>query len=112
MELILQKYFICNVIQKKVAFSENTPTLLPFTIQFSCCFENNKLHYAGPLSFKVIVQNKMQKSYILMFNFRVSRTIHLDLTNDLGVELLKLAVHRFISRRGTKLVSEELISRL
>lgn len=112
MELILQKYFICNVIQKKVAFSENKPTLLPFTIQFTYCFENNKLHYAGPLSFKVIVQNKMQKSYILVFNSRVSRTIHLDLTNDLGVELLKLAVHRFISRRGTKLVSEELISRL
>ena len=112
MELILQKYFICKKKQKKVAFSENTPTLLPFTIQFSYCFENNKLHYAGPLSFKVIVQNKMQKSYILVFNSRVSRTIHLDLTNDLGVELLKLAVHRFISRRGTKLVSEELISRL
>ena len=31
----------------------------------------------------------------------MSRAIHLELTNDLSVEPLKLAVHRFISRRGT-----------
>ena len=31
----------------------------------------------------------------------MSTAIHLELTNDLGVEPLKLAVRRFISRRGT-----------
>ena len=36
-----------------------------------------------------------------MFTCSVSRAIHLELTNDLGVEPLKLAVRRFISRRGT-----------
>ena len=36
-----------------------------------------------------------------MFTCSVSRAIHLELTNDLGVEPLKLAVGRFISRRGT-----------
>ena len=47
------------------------------------------------------MQNKMQKRYILLFTCSGSRTIHLELTNDLGVEPLKLAVGRFISRRGT-----------
>ena len=32
---------------------------------------------------------------------RLSRAIHLELTNDLVVEPLKLAVCRIISRRGT-----------
>ena len=43
----------------------------------------------------------MQKCYILLFTSSVSRAIHLELTNDLGAEPLKLAVRRFISRRGT-----------
>ena len=43
----------------------------------------------------------MQKCFILLFTCSVSRAIHLELTNDLGVEPLKLAVRRFISRRGT-----------
>ena len=59
--MILQKYFIYNVIQKKVAISEHTPALPPFRIQFSYCFENVGLDYAGPLFYKDVVQNKMQK---------------------------------------------------
>ena len=38
--------------------------------------------------------------YIIVY-CSVSRVIHLELTNDLGVESLKLAVRRFTSRRGT-----------
>ena len=98
---MLRKCFICNVIQKKAALPEDTPALPPFRIQFSYCFENVGLDYAGPLFYKDVVQNKMQKCYILLFTCSVSRVIHLKLTNDLGVEPLKLAVRRFISRRGT-----------
>ena len=43
----------------------------------------------------------MQKYYILFFTCSLSRAIHLELTNDLGVGPLKLAVRRFFSRRGT-----------
>ena len=43
----------------------------------------------------------MQKCYILLFTCSVSRAIHLELTNSLGLEPLKLAVRRFILRRGT-----------
>ena len=75
---MLQKCFICNVSQEKVAILEDTPTLPPFRIQFSC-FENVGLDYAGPLLFyKDVVQNKMQKCYILLFTCSVSRTIHLN----------------------------------
>ena len=94
-------FYICSVIQKNAAIPEDTPALPPFRIQFSYCFENVGLDYAGPLFYKDVVQNKMQKCYILLFTCSVSRAIHLELTNNLGVEPLKLAVHRFISRRGT-----------
>ena len=94
-------FYICSVIQKNAAIPEDTPALPPFRMQFSYCFENVGLDYAGPLFYKDVVQNKMQKCYILLFTCSVSRAIHLELTNDLGVEPLKLAVRRFISRRGT-----------
>ena len=87
---ILQKCFKCNVIQKRAAVPEDTPALPPFTIQFSCCFENVGLDYADPLFYKDVVQNKMQKCYILLFTCSVSRAIHLELTNNLGVEPLML----------------------
>ena len=98
---MLRKCFICNIIQKKTAIPEDTPVLPPFRIQFSYCFKNVGLDYAGPLFYEDVVQNKMQKCYILLFTCSVSRAIHLELTNDLGVEPLILAVRRFISRRGT-----------
>ena len=43
----------------------------------------------------------MEKCYILLFTCSVSRLIQLELTNDLGVEPLKLAIRRYISRTGT-----------
>ena len=82
---MLRKYFICNVIQKKVAIPEDTPALPPFRIQFSYCFENVGRDYAGPLFDKDVVQNVMQKCYIVLFTCCVSRAIHLELTNNLGV---------------------------
>ena len=36
---ILKKCFVCNVIQKKAAIPEETPTFPPFRTQFSYCFE-------------------------------------------------------------------------
>ena len=61
LRLVLRKCFICNVIQKKVTIPEHTPALPPLRIQFSYCFENVGLDYAGPLFYKDVVQNKMQK---------------------------------------------------
>ena len=56
---ILKTFFIFNVIQKKAAIPEDTPTLPPFRIQFSYCFENVDQGYTGSLFYKVIVQNKI-----------------------------------------------------
>ena len=41
------------------------------------------------------------KNVILLFTCSVSRAAHLELTYNLGVESLKFAFRRFISRRGT-----------
>ena len=41
------------------------------------------------------------KNVILLFTCSVSTAAHLELTYNLGVESLKFAVRRFISRRGT-----------
>ena len=84
-----------------MAISEDTPTLPPFTIQFSYFFENVGLDYSGPLFYRNVVENMMQKCYILLFTCSVSRAIHLELTNNLGAEPPKLAIYKFISRRGT-----------
>ena len=105
-------FYICDVIQKKAAIPEDTSALPPFRIQFSYCLENVGLGYAGPLFYKDVVQNKMQKCYMLLFTCIVSRAIHLELTNDLGADPLKLAVRRVISRRGTQVASLVIISRL
>ena len=77
---LLRKCFICNLIQKKVAISEDTLALPTFRIQFSYCFENVGLDFAGPLLYKDVVHNKMQKCYILFFTCSVSKAIHLELT--------------------------------
>ena len=74
------------------------------TLQFSYCFENVGLDFAGPLLYKEVVHNKMQKCYILFFTCSVSRAILGFCSSPRsasGVEPLKLAVRRFISRRGT-----------
>ena len=74
-KLTLRKCLICNVIQKKAAIPEDRPTLPTFRIQFSYCFEDVGLDYAGPLFYKDVVQNKMQKFYILLSTCSVSRAI-------------------------------------
>ena len=68
-------------MQKEAAIPEVTPTLPPFRIQFSYCFENVGLDYAGPLLYKDVVQNKMQKWCILLFTVyhyycSINRAIH------------------------------------
>ena len=77
--------FMCKAIQKKAAIPKDTPTLPPVRIQFNYCYENVDLEYAGPLFYKDIVQNKMQKCYMLLFTCSFNRAIHLELTNGIGV---------------------------
>ena len=78
--LLWRKCFFCNLIQKKVAISKDTLALPSFRIQFSYCFENVGLDFAGTLFYKGEVHNKIQKCYILFFTCSVSRAIHLELT--------------------------------
>ena len=70
---MLRTFFMWNVIQKKAAIPEDTPALPPFRIQFSSCFENVGLDYAGPLFYKDVVQNKMQKCYVLFFTCSIAK---------------------------------------
>ena len=90
----------CYSKKKRQKIPEDPPSLPSFKIQFSYCFENVGLDYASPLFYKDVVQNKIQESYKLLFTRTVNRAIHLELTNNLGIEPLKLTVRRFISRRG------------
>ena len=77
---LLRKCFICKLIQKKVVISEDTLALPTFRIKFSYCFESVGLDFAGLLLYKDVVNNKMQKCYILFFTCSVSRAIYLELT--------------------------------
>ena len=109
---MLRKCFICNVIQKKVAIWEDTPALPPFRIQFSYCFENVGLDYAGPLFYKDVMQNKMQKCYVLLFTCSVSRAIHLEQTNDQVLKLQNLQFVDLFQEEVPQVVSLPIISRL
>ena len=54
---------------------EDTLTLPPFRIQFSYCFENVGLDYAGLLFYEDVVERKAQKCYIKLFTCSVSRAV-------------------------------------
>ena len=99
-KIILRNCVICKIIQKKPPLKEETPALPLFRVKLNYCFENVGLDYAGPMYYKDLSENKMQKCYILLFTCSVSRCIHLELTTSLGLNPLKLALRRFVSRRG------------
>ena len=60
-------------------------------------FSSVGLDYAGPLYIK---DEQDKKVYILLFTCSVTRAIHLELTDSLGLNDCIAAVRRFISRRG------------
>ena len=56
------------------------------------------LDYAGPL---YCIDFPKRKLYILLFTCAVTRAVHLELTDSLGVKDFVMALKRFSSRRGS-----------
>ena len=103
MKKLLKNCVICKIVQGKTALSPETPKLPEFRFSCNHPFENAGVDYAGPLYFKENVNNciKMSKCYVLLFTCVATRAVYLELTPDVGVHSLILAVRRFISRNGT-----------
>ena len=94
---------ICKIVQGKTAISPETPKLPEFRVSRNHPFENVGVDYTGPLYLKQSVNNsvRMSKCYVLLFKCVANRAVYLELTPDVGVHSLILAVQRFISRNGT-----------
>ena len=94
---------ICKIVQGKTAISPETPKLPEFRVSRNHPFENVGVDYTGPLYLKQSVNNsvRMSKCYVLLFKCVATRAVYLELTPDVGVHSLILAVQRFISRNGT-----------
>ena len=73
-----------------------------FTVSCNHPFENVGADYVGPLYFKENLNYcvGMPKCYVL-FKCTATRAVYLELTPNVGVHSLILAVRRFISRNGT-----------
>ena len=80
-----------------------TPKLPEFRVSCNHPFDNVGVDYAGPLYFKENANNcvRMSKCYVLLFTCTATRAVYLELTPDVGVHSLILAVRRFISSNGT-----------
>ena len=102
-EKFLKNYGICKIVQWKTAISPETPKLPEFRVLCNHPFANIGVDYAGPLYFKESADNCVQisKCYVLLFTCTATRAVYLELTPNVGVHSLILAVRRFISRNGT-----------
>ena len=100
---ILKNCVICKIVQGKTAISPETPKLSKFRVSCNHPFENIGVDYTGLLYFKENVNNcvRMSKCYVLLFTCAATQALYLELTPDVGVHSLILAVRRFISRNGT-----------
>ena len=99
----LKNCVICKIVQGKTAISPETPKLPEFRVSCNHPFENVSIDYVGPLYFKENADNcvRMSKCYVLPFTCSATRAVYLELTPDVGVHSLILAMRRFISRNGT-----------
>ena len=61
-------------------------------------FTNLGIDYVDP--FTVIQRNKEEKANICLFNYLVTRAVHLEVTEDLTTTTCMTAIRRFIARRG------------
>ena len=92
---------ICKIVQGKTA--PETPKLPEFKVSCNHPFENVSIDYVGSLYFKENADNcvRMSKCYVLPFTCSATRAVYLELTPDVGVHSLILAMRRFISRNRT-----------
>ena len=90
---VLKNCYNCKLI-KYASYSTPESPLPEFRTNQCLPFSYVGIDFLGPF----ICENK--KTYILLFTCSVIRAVHLELTLDLSAEQTKLAVRRFISRRG------------
>ena len=73
----------------------------------SHAFEHVGVNYAGPVFYKNVNKESAEllKCYILLITCAVTRTVHIEVTPDVGSYSLRLSLIRFSSREGvSKLV--------
>ena len=102
MENVLSKCIICKIVRDKTLLPPSTAKLLEYRLYFVYSFENLGLDYAGPLFTQDIFGKSREtfKSYILILTCAPTRNTHLELVLSESLDLLLLAIRRFIARKG------------
>ncbi|GFY11899.1 integrase catalytic domain-containing protein [Trichonephila clavipes] len=94
---VIRNCFICRKYLTKPIDQLTSPLPSDRTNQtpaFSVC----SLDFVGPL----YVNNfgELQKSYIVLFTYGVTKALHLELVSDMATNSFLLAFRRFLARRG------------
>ena len=99
---VLSKCIICKIVRDKTLLPPSTAKLLEYRLYFEYSFENLGLDYAGPLFTQDIFGKSIEtfKSYILILTCAATRNTHLELVLSESLDLLLLAIRRFIARKG------------
>ena len=96
----LQGCYIFKYVQGKTLLPPETPCLPKFLVTCNHCFENVGIDYAGPIYYKEVIDSSVSKCYILLFTCGATIAVHIEITHNLGVDALILALRRFTARRG------------
>ena len=74
-----------------------------FRVSCNHSFGNIGVDYPGPLYFKENVNNcvRMPKCYVLLFTCAATRAAYQEVTPDVGVHSLILAMRGFVLKNGT-----------
>ena len=97
---ILHRCKICIRHEGKPYNTPTTAALPEFRAQASPPFAKVGLDFAGPLFVRGGKRN-MSKVYIALFTCAVTRAVHLELVQDMSVDVFLRSFRRFVSRRGS-----------
>ncbi|GFV71858.1 integrase catalytic domain-containing protein [Trichonephila clavipes] len=91
---ILKKCVLCKRFSSTSGVQVTSP-LPALRVEQSAPFSVVEIDFGGPLHTK-----DENKHYIVLFTWAVTRALHLELVNNLTTETFRLALRRFINRRG------------
>ena len=96
---VLNKCVVCKKHQGKSYDGPMIADLPDFRVKKAEPFSNVGLDFAGPLWIKSS-HNEMIKCFISLFTCCVTRAVHLELVEDMGVQTFIRCFKRFTARRG------------
>ena len=93
---------MCNLVKGKFIVPPKTPSLPNFRVNCSFAFESVGVDFAGPLYVKEVYSRNenLNKCYLLLFTCATTRTLHLEITQDVSANFVILALGRYMARRG------------